>query len=353
MDAGLAFALAANHQVRYVHPVRPPASGLVAEVYRQARRDMRVLVPPVSLHSPAPEVLAGFWMLLRETMLADGAADHLAKEAVAAGVSVANTCPYCATVHETAMYGLTAEDDAVAIAADRPGDVTDPALRAVATWARTCHRPAAPGLATEHVDPAAVPELVAVAVTLQYLTRMVSVFLTTDLLPPFLVGLPRRVAKRAMGRLQRPVAGRVVPAGRSLALLPHAPLPADACWAAPVPAIATAVARAAAGFEAAGRRALPDGVRALVRRQVAAWDGEPPGPGRAWCDDAVRVLTADQRPLARIAILTALAPYQVDGQVVAAFRTVRPSDAALVEATAWASFTAARTIGARLAPATT
>jgi AhpD family alkylhydroperoxidase len=352
MDAGLAFARVAAHQVRYVHPVRPPGIGLVADVYRQARRDMRLLVPPVSLHSPAPEVLAGSWMLLRETLLADGAADRLAKEAVAAGVSVANTCPYCATVHETAMYGLTAEADAVAIAADRPGDVTDPALRAVATWARTCHRPGRPGLATEHVDPAAVPELVGVAVALHYLTRMVDIFLS-DLLPASLTGPPRRVAKRAIGRMQRPVVARVLPAGRSLTLLPHAPLPADALWAAPVPAVATAVARAAAVFEAAGRKVLSDAARALVHRRLADWDGEPPGPSRAWSDDAVRVLTADQRPGARLALLTALAHHQVDGQVVAAFRTVQPSEAALVGATAWASFAAARTIGARLAHATT
>jgi hypothetical protein len=156
-----------------------------------------------------------------------------------------------------------------------------------------------------------------------------------------------------MGRMLRPVAGRVLPPGRSLSLLPDAPLPVDARWAAPVPTVAAAVSRAAAAVEAAGRKALPDGARELVHRRLEAWDGEPPGPSRGWCDDAVRVLCADQRPGARLALLTALASYQVDGQVVAAFRTVQRSDAALIGATAWASFTAARTIGARLAPATT
>jgi AhpD family alkylhydroperoxidase len=352
MDAGLVFARVAARQIRYVRPVPPPATGLVAAVYRQARHDMRLLVPPVALHSPAPEVLAACWMLLRETLYADGAAGHLAKEAVATAVSLANTCPYCATVHETAMYGLTDEADAVAIASDRHGAVTDPALRAVATWARTCHRPASPAFAADHVTAVAVPELVAVAVTFEYLTRMVNVFLT-DMLPGRLVGTPRRVAKRAIGRVQRPVVQNELPPGGSLTLLPAAPLPADVRWAAPVPTIATALASAAAVFEAAGRHALPEGARALAVRWIASWDGEPPGPGRAWCDEAVRVLTADQRPAARFALLTALAPRQVDGQVVAAFRTVRPSDAALVEAAAWASFTAARTVGARLAHATT
>jgi hypothetical protein len=58
-----------------------------------------------------------------------------------------------------------------------------------------------------------------------------------------------------------------------------------------------------------------------------------------------------------LALLAALAPFQVDDALVADFRGGGPADGArgdgaLVAATAWASFTAARRIGTWLAPAT-
>jgi hypothetical protein len=45
------------------------AQGLVAEVYDQMRREFQ-LVPPVTLHAPNPELLAGVWGMLRETIVA-------------------------------------------------------------------------------------------------------------------------------------------------------------------------------------------------------------------------------------------------------------------------------------------
>src|SRR4051794_40035248 len=87
-------------QIRYVTPVRAPAADdTVARVYQQVERDFGMLAPPVALHSPAPGPLAACWMMLRESLLADGQVQRGAKEAVAAAVSVANSCPYCVTVH--------------------------------------------------------------------------------------------------------------------------------------------------------------------------------------------------------------------------------------------------------------
>ncbi|MEV6623168.1 carboxymuconolactone decarboxylase family protein, partial [Amycolatopsis sp. NPDC051114] len=93
--------------VKYVEAVRPRhARGLVRDVYRQVERDFGMLAPPVALHSPAPEVLAAAWLMLRESLVAGGTASRADKEVVAAAVSAANSCPYCVEVHGMALASL-------------------------------------------------------------------------------------------------------------------------------------------------------------------------------------------------------------------------------------------------------
>ncbi|GAA4197003.1 carboxymuconolactone decarboxylase family protein [Streptosporangium oxazolinicum] len=320
-------------QVRHVSPVRPAAAhGLVAEVYAQAARDFGMLAPPVILHSPAPSALAASWSILRESLLVPGTAGRAAKETVAAEVSAGNTCPYCVDVHGATLRGL--------------GAARDPRLAPLAAWAR-----ASGTAATAWDEPPAgdggsgAAELVAVAVTFQYLNRMVNVFLGDSPLPPELPRGARGPAMRLFGALMRPAARRAAVPGASLGLLPVAPLPADLSWAAGVPHLAGAFARAAAAVEECGRRSLPGRVRALVADRVAAWEGEPPGLGRDWAARAVAGLPEADRPAARLALLVALASYQVDREAVEEFLRTTPDERALVEVTAWASLTAARRVG--------
>ncbi len=340
------FSKVASRQVRHVTPVSdPPPGSLLEAVYVQAAGDMRVVIPPVLMHSPSPTVLAAFWSLLRETLVADGGpVDRLAKEVAAAAVSVANLCPYCVDMHTTGIYDLATERDAEAIGTDHLDDVEDAVTRANASWARYVHVPRA---AQPPLAPAAVPELLGVAVTFHYLNRMVNVFLSSNLLSPRLRGAARRRIKRGVSHLLRPVLRRKAYAGAALPLRPEAPHPDDLRWARGTPSVAAAFARSAAQFEAAGLRSLPEPVRRLVRAELDAWHGEEPGISRSWCEDAVAALAPDDRPAGRLALLTALASYQIDDDVVAAFRARHPDDGTLVDATAWASFAAARLIGAR------
>ena len=56
--------------IQYVQPVPyGSATGLTAEVYEQMQADF-MPAPLVALHSPVPEVMAGVWSMLRETLLA-------------------------------------------------------------------------------------------------------------------------------------------------------------------------------------------------------------------------------------------------------------------------------------------
>jgi AhpD family alkylhydroperoxidase len=335
-------------QVKYVQPVvYPPAGSLTAAVYGQVEREMTMVVPPVLMHSPAPDVAAAFWVLFRETLNATGVAHRRDKEVVAAAVSVANICPYCVDMHTTGMYDLAGEDDAEAVGGDRLSDLKDPAMRELALWARDAHivAPATPG--PPLFSDAYAAEVVGVVVAFHYLNRMVNVFLSDYLLPPRVRGTARRRLKRGVSMAMRPLLRRHAPPGEALPLLPEAPPAADAVWARGSTSIADAVARASAVFDAAGARALPDSVRSLIQARLVQWRGEEMGLSRAWCEDAIAELPAAERPAGRLALLTAFASYQVDGDVVEAFKQQQQGDDALVEATAWVSYTTARLIGAR------
>jgi alkylhydroperoxidase family enzyme len=334
-----------QRQVKHVTPVSPAdARGQVATVYEQTVDAMRIVIPPVLLHSPSPRVLAGFWTLLREPLVAGGQVSRLAKETVATAVSVANACPYCVDVHSTGMYALTTERDADAVVADRLVEVSDPFVRDLAAWGRVAHQPDAEAVRRSPFPAEARPELVGVAVAFHYVNRMVNIFLTSSLLP---AGSPRRrrLLQQRISRLLTPVLRRPGEQGRSLALLPDAPPPPDAGWTAGHPVMPEAVARSYAAFEAAGARSLPAGVRDLVSRRLSTWRGEQTGISRAWCEELVAELPAPERAAGRLALLAALASYQVDDTVVAEFRASGRDDRALVEAAAWASFSAARRIG--------
>jgi AhpD family alkylhydroperoxidase len=339
------------HQIEYVRPVTVGrATGVVREVYGQVEREFGLLAPPIALHSPALAPLAASWALLRETLVATGKVDRATKEAVAAAVSLGNTCPYCVEVHGVVIRGLARGADADAIAADRPQEITDESTRAIASWARASGR-----CATAYAPPCSpeqVPEVMGVAATFHYLNRMVTVFLPDSPLPAALPGAARRTAQGVLARIMRAPATAGAAPGAAAALLPAAALPADLAWATPSPAIASAFAGAVHAVDMAVRHVLPNTVRTLVHEYLVGWDGNPQGPSRAWVDTAVAPLTEQERPVARLALLTAVTPHQVDAEVVAPVHTAH-GDQGLVELTSWAALTAARQISAWTPAATT
>jgi AhpD family alkylhydroperoxidase len=333
-------------QIRYVSPVPPAAAeGLVAAVYAQVERDFGMLAPPIALHSPAAGPLAASWLMLRETLAVQGLASRAAKETVAAAVSLENACPYCVTVHNAVLGGLDHGRDAAALADNQIESMADPALRDIARWARSSGQRAAAARGTLPFPPEQLPELAGVAMTFQYLNRMVTVFLADTPLPAVVPGPVAGRMMRVLGRMLRTVALSGPEPGASLTLLPAAELPADLRWAAPSPSIADAFARAIAAIETAGALAVPEQARELVRRELAGWDGQPRGLSRSWADDLAGALAADARPAGRLAVLTAFAPYQVARADIDDFRGGRPGDEQLIALTSWASLAAARRVG--------
>jgi hypothetical protein len=320
-------------QIHHVSPVHPrDANGPVAQVYQQMQRDFGMLAPPIVLHSPSPGVLAAAWVMLRETLLAPSFLARAAKEVVATEVSRNNSCPYCVEIHDTTFQGLVRPRVAAA----------DPTLRAVADWARSSGTEA-----TAHPVPlpaGEAAEALGVAVTFQYLNRMVNLFLDPSPLPARLPSAAHAPVRRVGGWLLAPTARRVRDPGLSLSLLPSGTLPDELAWAAPYPRLADTFARVASAYDEAS---VPPAVRATVHMRLSTWDGTAPVLDTGWVDEAVAGLPGTDRLAGRLALLTALASYRVTPALLDGYRR-EAGDAALIELTSWASFAAARRIGAWL-----
>lgn len=335
--------------IRHLHPVPPgSAHGLVAAVYEQARPEFGLL-PPILLHSPNPELLAGMWCVLRETLLC-GAMPRATKETVAAAVSRANRCPFCVDAHSIMLTAAAGGGAAQAIAAGRDQDL-EPELAAVLAWATSGRSPAVPGMPgplRPPFPPEHLAEMIGTVAAFEYVNRLAHAFLPGSVVPPaagrFKGFVTRLAALPFVSRVRR----QRQP-GLSLRLVPEEGLPPAQPWARPSPAVAGAFARFIAAVDAAGRESLPAEVRALVAGRLAVWDGTDPGLGSAWLDEAATAVPAAERPAARLALLVAFASYRLDDEAIAAFRATQPGDRALLGAVAWAAFTTADRIAARLA----
>ena len=334
--------------IKYVQAVPPKqATGLVAEVYDQARREMGRLPEAITMLSGDPALSAASWAAFREPLLATGSAARARKEVVAGTVSQLNQCPYCVDAHAIMLYGAGASDFATRLVSGEPMSAADPAMRLAAGWvAATMQRPAQPVAAPFPADQA--PEMVGTLVHYHYLNRLLNVLVDGTFLP----GSPRarKIARRVAGRvLSRYVRRRNEP-NQSPGLRPGSPLPADLAWAAPAPNIAAAFAALAAVTGQAGERSVPPAVRSLLDDVLAQWDGQPPGLSAAWVSEPLAALSPADRPAGRLALLTALASYQVTDADVAAYRADHPADGDLLGAVAWAAFSAARLMGTWAAP---
>lgn len=334
-------------QIRHIAAIRRSrASGLVATVYRQMESDFGVLAPPVALHAPAPEALAAAWMLLRETLVVTGVAPQASKEAVAMAVSMANACPYCATIHNSTLGALaTVGVNGVAPGFPR-GAVSEADLEDMVSWAMPADGP--PRAVKAPFPAAQGPELAGVAVLLHYFNRVVNVFLRDIPLPPGVPAFALPPVLRILGWAMLTARRRLHPPGRSLDLLPAAPLPDDLSWAAGNVTMAEAFGRACAAIDEAGRRSVPEPVRDLVLLNLAGWRGGPRGISRAWAEELVSGLPSGQQPAGRLALLVAFASYQVDTEVLAGCRAAGADDRTLIEIASWSAMAAARWQGGLL-----
>lgn len=332
--------------IKYLKPVRASAArGAVGEIYAQIKREFGTLGEPLTLHSPIPDLLAGVWFSFQECLIS-GVARRDLREAVAVTVSRLNRCPYCIDAHTVMLRAAAAHSAAAAVQYGRDDEIEDEQTRAVVKWAAATCSPGASILHSPPFSPQEAPEFIGAAVWVHYINRIVQVFLSRKLLPisSDTLGI-RTVAERMGGWYFSRFVRRSTRAGTTATLLPESPLPDDLRWAAASQPVARAFTAFAAAADKAGAAALPSEVHACVQEQLRNWNGTDPGLGRAWLEEPIKALNGSLRPVARLALLGAFAPYQIDQELVREFRLQDAGDERLLGCLAWASFAAARTIG--------
>jgi hypothetical protein len=236
------------------------------------------------------------------------------------------------------------------------GDEARQSASPLVQWALATRTPGAAILASPPFSAADAPHIVGTAIAFHFVNRMVNVFLEPS---PNPVATNSNLMKAIFVRTFGALAGRRLirveaEPGESLALLPDAELPAAFAWARDSRAVSGALARFASTIEAAGRRAVPASVRAIVEDAISRWNGGDPGLAQEWIDEAVGTLpTAVEQALARLCLLTALASYRVDQTVVNAYRSCEPNEAHLIAVTAWASLAAVKRLSGWISPSST
>jgi len=341
--------------MRFIKAVEPrEADGLVAQVYGEIKHDFALLRDPdgnspFMAHSPHPELLAGLWSVLYETILVEGVVRRADKEAIGATVSRINDCPFCAEAHAL-LSGVAGEaHDRGALINGAVDGIADQHRRELVAWAAATREPDSELLRSPPFDEQEAPEVIGTALAFHYVNRTVEVFQGHGPMPLGPAPL-RGVTMKLLGRVAARALRRGREPGRTLSLLPEHQLPDDLGWARRSPAVASAMARFAAAVERAGEEALSEPERGTVTAAVAAWDGTDPPLHGDWLERALRGLEPDAGSKARLAVLAALAPYRIDAAVVQSFKQVRPGDRDLVGAVAWSALTAARRIASWLAP---
>lgn len=314
---------------RYTSPQPPKAAtGVVADVYAQVATDFGIeRASTFVVLSAAPPLLTATWALVRESLLA-GHVSRTDKEVVAAGVSLANRCPFCVVAHTVLLHATG--DHRLAEVVGGGGLPDDPRHRELLAWGKD--------MSTPQPFPAAhAPEQIGTALAFHFVNRIVSSLLTEDMLPGGAqkYRLVRSVAGRSLARTVR----RELRPGASLALLGTEG--AEPAWAA-----GTAVGKAFGALRSAahlGAGLLSDEDAALVRESVAGWDGVTPLQlGGAELPDRT------ERPGARLALLAARAPYRITDADVAAWRVPPFTDHCLVHLIAFGAICAVERVEANL-----
>jgi AhpD family alkylhydroperoxidase len=274
----------------------------VADVYDHVNAEFSTIGPAVMMLSPAPELLAPGWALLRESLVA-GTVPRWRKEIVTVTVSQVNECAYDIAGH--LMFLRLAGGEATADALERGSDIAESDL---VTWARMGGPPP--------FSPAEAPEYIGTALALHFVNRFVNVLINADLRP----GSMREPAFDG-GPVARAIHQDRTP-GDSLKLLPSIPDSGIPEWAGDSPVGPAYTALRTAALQ--GRHLLPEEAQHTVEAAIAGRSPEP---------------ATD--PGTRLAILAGLAPGRITETDIAAWRAGGPfTDHCLLHLLAYGAMTA-------------
>eukprot|EP00672_Neobodo_designis_P006897 CAMPEP_0174863254 /NCGR_PEP_ID=MMETSP1114-20130205/55842_1 /TAXON_ID=312471 /ORGANISM="Neobodo designis, Strain CCAP 1951/1" /LENGTH=398 /DNA_ID=CAMNT_0016098319 /DNA_START=98 /DNA_END=1291 /DNA_ORIENTATION=+ len=338
----------------------------VRKVYTHCRRAMGAPpMGPVAIFCRA-ELLAGpCWALFYEAMLAHTSLGRAAKEAIAAGVSDANACGFCATAHGGMIDAIAAAEPAAA----EDARLTVPDLIAVRRWATTTRAMASgkPGVGDASPLPfsaAQAPEAVSVVVLFNFVNRLVDLFADDRVLPQRMLPAPlfrtvwpllARYLRNSLAIHNEPGASFREAVAASDPSLRSSDTPVERveeelpsrlrAALAPNPHILLAAEAWSRACARDVRAALRKESRDVLRKFVVAWDGSKGGLSTQWATDVAATSPHEMdRLLLRIALLTIAGPYQVTDADIAAAISARGEEA-VVLVSCFAAAEAAKRIG--------
>lgn len=120
-------------------------------------------------------------------------------------------------------------------------------------------------------------------------------------------------------------------------------------WATPNPRVADALARWTGVVEREAWSVVSPAVQDLVARNLQDWKGELMPISRSWVDAEASALTGQDRTIARLSLVLAKAPYQVDERLVEEVLKEDRDEERFIRILSWASFSSARRFAQRIA----
>ncbi|MFI7635902.1 hypothetical protein [Nonomuraea sp. NPDC049400] len=327
--------------IRHITPVPPHrARGPLAEVYAQVNAEFSSIGPAVMMMSPAPELMAAGWSLMREAQLA-GDVPALEKAVVALGAAQANGLDYDIEAFLSMLRLLGQPQLADTI---RRGEApSDPALAALLDWAASTGVAAREPLKPPFSGEAAAEHLGTLLFT-HFVDRVAAAMLPAGLTPGTLD--PDDEPPFDGAPVLRPLDQDLRP-GATLPLLDGLPAAEPPAWAAGGP-IGTAYA-ALAATAAQGSGLLSPAAASVVAGVIAEHRGRRL-PAGDWLERSLSGLSQDECTGARIAILAGLAPEAITDEHVTTWRATdrRLSDHCTVYLLAYGAMTAVTHIEADL-----
>lgn len=329
--------------MRYVDAVPArQASGLTKDVYDMIREDF-FKNGSLTSRSKAPELMAAIWTAGREAMLVEDRVDRTEKDAICAVLSQINDCPYCEDMLVSLVHAGGEHDAASDIFAQNDLADTEREMRRKLEWVRAVATPGGHEIPPAPYRHDQLPEVFGTLLAMSDINRFSHVVMEdSPVNAPLGLQAIKALALRFFGNELETTRRIALEHGRSLPLLPPAELPADMEWARPNARVADALARYAAAVERAAEGVVTPKVRRAVEASLDDWRGERMPISRSWVNTDIQALEGSDRAVAKLALVLAKAPYQVDEAMAEAVLREAGDESRFIRILAWASFMGAR-----------
>lgn len=336
--------------MRYVNAVpRSKATGLTKAVYDMIEEDF-FRNGSLTSRSKVPQLMAAIWTGGREAMLVEDKVDRTTKDALSAVLSQINDCPYCEDMLVSLVHAGGEHEAANDILAKNDLGATDAKLRERLEWVRAMADPTGHTGAGIPFTVEQLPEVFGTLLGMSDINRFSHVVMAdSPVNAPFGLNSIKEAALRLFGSELETTRQVPLQPGRALSLLPPGELPEDMAWAKPNPRVADALGRWFAAVERESIGVISESVKQVVEAALAEWQGEQMPLSRAWVEPELQGLNGSERDIAKLAIVLAKAPYQVDEALAKGVLAEAENEARFIRILAWASFTGARRFLAALA----